>query len=267
MMDLFLAPAGMKWAEYLKKQPYEFAPYDQWKQYYGYKKIDPKTGKPHGFGMGPFATKSKKCEVYAEGYINLGRTGAPLAPHPMNPSSKDYDTLPYFIEPFESPNGELGKQFPLVMTNGRLPFFHHTTLRNNPEIRSIYPVPELWINPDTATLYGVSQGDWIWVESQRGKIQAKARVTGGIPPRVVYMERFWNPETLNTKTHGWREMNVNVLSKNTGPFNDVCGTYTLRGYLVRVKKADGPPEGIWQKPEQFKAWLPEPSEPTKLVKV
>jgi hypothetical protein len=81
------------------------------------------------------------------------------------------------------------------------------------------------------------------------------------------MERFWNPETLNTPTHGWREMNVNLLTKNDAPFNDVVGTYTLRGFLVKVSKADGPPEGIWQKAEEFKPWLPEPSDPTKQVEV
>jgi anaerobic selenocysteine-containing dehydrogenase len=267
MLDLFVAPSGMKWVEYVKKQPYEFAPYDEWKQYYGYKKIDPQTGKPVGFGEAPFGTKSKKCEVYAEGLITLGRTGAPLAPHPMAPASKDYDPLPYFIEPFESPMGELGKKFPLVMTNGRLPFFHHTTLRNIPWLREIYPVPELWIHPDAASTYGVSQGDWVWVESQRGKIQARAYVTKGINPGVVYMERFWNPETLDTNTHGWREMNVNILSKSDGPFNDIMGTYTLRSYLVRVSKADGPPKGVWLKPEDFKPWLPEPSAPAKTMEV
>ena len=84
-------------------------------------------------------------------------------------------------------------------------------------------------------------------------------------PRVVYMERFWNPETLNTKTHGWQEENVNVLSKNTPPFNDVVGTYTLRGYQVKIYKADGAPEGVWTKPEDFKPWMPQPSDPTKNV--
>jgi hypothetical protein len=81
------------------------------------------------------------------------------------------------------------------------------------------------------------------------------------------MERFWNPETLDTATHGWREMNVNTLSKNDGPFNDVFGTYTLRGYQVRVSKADGPPKGVWYKPGDFRPWLPVPSDPTKKVEV
>ena len=70
------------------------------------------------------------------------------------------------------------------------------------------------------------------------------------------MERFWTPETLQKDTHGWKEMNVNLLTKADGPFNDIVGTYTLRGILVKVYKADGPPEGVWTKPEDFKSWLP-----------
>jgi anaerobic selenocysteine-containing dehydrogenase len=253
----------MTWDEFKQKAPFEYMPLDKWKQYYVYKQIDPKTGKPAGF-----STPSKKLEVYLESLITLGRTGAPFTTYPLPPASKDYDPLPYFIEPHESPvSGDLKDKFPLVMSNGRIPFFHHGTLRNSPYVRSIYPVPEIWINPATASTYGVAHGDWTWIESQRGKIRAKARVTAGIPPGIVYMERFWNPETLNTATHGFREMNVNLLSKNDAPFNDVIGTYTLRGYLVRISKADGPPDGIWLKPEQFKAWLPEPSDPTKEVEV
>jgi hypothetical protein len=81
------------------------------------------------------------------------------------------------------------------------------------------------------------------------------------------MERFVFPENYHTETEGWREMNVNVLSKSTAPYNDVVGTYTLRGFLVRVSKAeDGPPKGVWTKPEQFKTWLPQPSDPTEVVK-
>ena len=113
----------------------------------------------------------------------------------------------------------------------------------------------------------MADGDWVWVASQRGRTQAIARVTEGINPGTVCMERFWNPEKLNTPTHGWREMNVNMLTKADAPFNDVVGTYTLRGFLVKVTKAEGPPEGVWLKPEDFKPWLPQPTEPTPEVRV
>lgn len=252
----------MTFKELAQKAPYEAMPIEKWRKYHTYRDMDPKTGKPKGFGR-----PSKKVEIYGEAFITLARTGAPYAPYPLPPASKDYDPLPYFVEPYESPleGSELAKTYPLVMTNGRLPYFHHGTLRNVPWLREIYPAPEIWIHPKAAAKYGISQGDWVNVESLRGKIKAKAWVTEGINPGVVYMERFWTPETLNTDTHGWQEVNVNVLSKNDAPYNDVIGTYTLRGYLVKVSRADdGPPKGVWLKPEEFKAWLPEPSDPAPL---
>ena len=46
----------------------------------------------------------------------------------------------------------------------------------------------------------------------------------------------------------------------------MVGTYTLRDFQVQISKADGAPEGIWQKPQDFKPWMPEPSDTTPNVK-
>jgi anaerobic selenocysteine-containing dehydrogenase len=248
----FTKEVGLTWEEFKAKAPFEYMSKDEWHSYYVYLEPD-ENGKPRGFN-----TPSKKLEVYLESMITLSRTGKPFSPIELPPASKDYEPLPYFIEPYESPNSELAKEYPLVYTGGRVPFYHHSTGRNIPALREIYPVPELTIHTMDAEKYGISDGDWVWIESPRGKTRAKAKVTEGIMPGVVHMERFWTPETLNTETHGWKEMNVNVLTSVSAPYNDVVGTYTLRGFQVKVYKADGPPEGIWQKPEEFKRWLPLP---------
>lgn len=260
----FTSRIGLTWKQFKEKAPFEYLPRDQWRSYYVYRQTDPKTGKPGGF-----ATPSKKLELYLESMIALSRTGKPFSLYELPPASRDYDPLPYYFEPYESPiaSTELAKEYPLVLTSGRVPFYHHGTLRNIPWLREIYPAPELWIHPTAAGQCGVADGDWVWVASQRGRTQAIARVTEGINPGTVCMERFWNPEKLNTPTHGWREMNVNMLTKADAPFNDVVGTYTLRGFLVKVTKAEGPPEGVWLKPEDFKPWLPQPTEPTPEVRV
>ena len=175
----------------------------------------------------------------------------------MPPADKDYEPLPYYLEPTESAvrDDEISREYPLSMTNGRLPIFHHSTLRNMPGLREMMPVPEIWICPEDAQKYGITAAQWTWVESARGRIRAKAQVTKAIRPGTVYMERFWHPETVNTKTHGWQETNVNVLSRSEGPFNDVVGTHVLRGYQVKVYPADHAPEGIWTKPSDFRSWL------------
>lgn len=249
----FTPAVGMTWKEMKEKAPFEYLPKEKWKTYYVYKNIDEKTGKPAGF-----PTPSKKLEIYLDSMITLGRTGQPFSPVELPPVEKDYEPLPYYLEPVESPvkNDEIAKEYPLVMTNGRVPFYHHSTLRNVPGLREMYPVPEIWIYPDTAEKYGIGPDDWVWVESPRGKIRAKALITRGINPGTVCMERFWHPETLTTKTHGWQETNVNVLSKSSAPYNDVVGTHTLRAFQVKIYKADGAPEKIWTKPEDFKTWLP-----------
>ena len=262
LWDHFLARVGLTFEELKEKTPYTYMPKEEWKEYYVYQKPDPKTGLPQGFD-----TPSKKCELYLESMITLGRTGQPFSHCELPPASKDYEPLPYYLEPAESPRGnpEEAAEYPLVMTGGRVPFYHHNTLRNVPWLREIYPVPELWVYPADAEKYGLEDGAWAWIESRRGKIRAVVSVTEGIKPGVVYMERFWNPETLQTKTHGWTEMNVNMLTRADAPFNDVVGTYTLRGFQVKVYPAEGAPEGIWTSPEDFSSWLAKPSDPTQEV--
>ena len=262
LWDHFLGRIGLTYEDLKKQTPYTYMPKEEWKSYYVYKETDPKTDLPKGF-----PTPSKKCEVYLESMITLGRTGQPFAKCELPPASKEYEPLPYYLEPAESPRGEdgLAQEFPLVMTGGRVPFFHHNTLRNIPWLREIYPIPELWMYPSDAEKYGLEDGQWAWIESKRGKIRAVVSVTEGIKPGVVYMERFWNPETLQTKTHGWMETNVNMLTKADAPFNDVVGTYTLRGFLVKVYPAEGAPEGVWTHPQDFSSWLAQPSDPTSEV--
>ena len=251
--------------ELCEKGPITYSPMDTWRQYYVYKQTDPETGKPYGFG-----SHSRRVEPYSDITVKLGRTGYPFALCDEGQVdlgedlSVEYEPVPYYMEPDESPLTDT--EYPLVMTAGRVPYFHHGTLRNVPWLREIQPTAEIWINKQDADKYGITQdGAWVKVTSRRGETYARAVITGAIAPGMVYQERYWNPELLDTdyKDHGsWMAENVNVLTKNDAPFSDVYGTYTLEGFQVKVEQVDDIPFDVWTEPEQFSAWLPEPSDPT-----
>ena len=86
IFDHFLSRIDLTWDKLKEITPYEYMPKEEWKTYYVYKQEDPKTGKPLGF-----PTPSKKCEVYLESMITLGRTGRPFSPIDLPPASKDYE--------------------------------------------------------------------------------------------------------------------------------------------------------------------------------
>ena len=48
---------------------------------------------------------------------------------------------------------------------------------------------ESWveIHPETARQHGIADGDMVWVESKRGRVQARARLYAGVRPNVIHM--------------------------------------------------------------------------------
>jgi len=154
-----------------------------------------------------------------------------------------YEPLPYYEEPPESPvsTPEVAKDFPLVLTTGgRIPVFFNSEHRQLPLCRKGHPEPLAEIHPDTAAKYGIEDGDWMWIESRRGKIQQKAKVTDKIEPRVIHCEHGWWFPERHTVDKGIWESNANVLTNNRAPFDPQMGTYQLRGLLCRVGRVDDP---------------------------
>ena len=212
-----------------------------------------------------FATESRKVEVYCQMLLRMARNGYPFCyPEPQE-ACDDYSPICAFIEPAESPindeaNGE-GGQYPFILTSGRVPHYHHGTMRHAAFSRELYPAPHVRINPRSAADLDIADGDWLKITSRRGEIAGIAELTEGVAPGVVWMERFWNPECFDEsipaeqRSAGWREMNVNVLTKNDAPFNEVYGSYTNRGFTVRVEKGDKP-ANVWIEPEEFQPFMP-----------
>ena len=245
------------WQEMLDDIDHRFTeePIDDYMAYYQYKE-PVSDGPPRGF-----ATMSRKVDVYSEAMLRLARTGFPYMYPFDQPACDDYDPICTFKEPTESPvEGQPGydPEYPLVITTGRLPHFHHGTMRHAPFIREVMPAPELKINPETAAEYGIEHLDWVKITSRRGSSNARAYLTQGIAPGVLITERFWNPEcfdeTQETITPGIEECGYNIMSADE--FQNPCfATNSYRAFTVKIEKTERP-ERIWIESEQFQPFMP-----------
>ncbi len=150
----------------------------------------------------------------------------------------DYDPLPYFVEPPESPYStpELYKEYPLIITSGARsqPYFHSEG-RQIKSLRRLMPDPLVEIHPDTARNLGVKDGDWVWIESPRGRIKQKARLTDGINPGVVNAQHGWWFPEKEPPEYGFKESNINLLTGDM-PYDPHTGSESLRSFLCKVYK-------------------------------
>jgi anaerobic selenocysteine-containing dehydrogenase len=96
------------------------------------------------------------------------------------------------------------------------------------------------VHPETARKLDIQDGDWIWIETQRGRIRMKCQYFDGIEPRVVHAEHgWWFPELPGEEPwlHGVWESNVNVLTEDAPELcNKLSGGWPLKTGLCKVYK-------------------------------
>lgn len=172
-----------------------------------------------------FATITRRAEMYPTLLEDLG-----------------YDPLPEYIEPLETPlsNPELAEKYPLRLTvGGRLAVLYHSEQRvPGHGTRNVYPYPMVQINHEDARPLGIRDGDWVWIETPRGRIRQKAKLDFGIVKGVVAcMPSWWYPELPAEEpwSQGVFESNGNVLTDDSLESLDPrTATWLTRGLLCRV---------------------------------
>ena len=75
------------------------------------------------------------------------------------------------------------------------------------------------------------------IETRRGRIVQRAKVTTRIDPRVIAAEHGWRFPEEDGSDHGVWRSNVNLLTDNQPPYDPAMGTYQLRALLCRVRRA------------------------------
>jgi anaerobic selenocysteine-containing dehydrogenase len=158
---------------------------------------------------GEFRTPSRKIELYSRTLADYG-----------------YDPLPVHVEPSRSPfsTPELARQYPLILTTGaRLLAYTHTQFRNVTGLRRSAPEPVAEVHPDTAAVYGVADGDMMVVETEKGRLEIRARTIADLAPGVVSIP------------HGWAGANASMLTE-LEPRDPVTGYTEMKALLCRIRK-------------------------------
>ena len=173
-----------------------------------------------------FATSSRKVELYSHTFAANG-----------------YPPLPDYEEPAMSPfsQPDLAAQYPLVLTNAKTTTFIHSQLRALPSLRKASPEPTAELHPDTAARYGIKNQEWIMVESPKGGVRVRARVTNRILPGVVCCQHGWWQECRELNLPGYdpyTEQGANPSVLIGSDFRDpISGSLPHRSYLCRVRPA------------------------------
>ena len=195
------------------------------------------TDPPYPFGQWErvFKTPSKKFEFFSQKLAHtLEDLAKKKAEHEGIPEEEALDKIltrlkitargdAAFMPHYEEPRfvGD-PKEYPLYLNTYKLMAHAEGRGANSPWLQEILGTHvgrrwETWveINPTTAQKLGISEGDWVWVESPLGKIKVRAKLHPGAKPDVVNI-----PFERGHRSYGrWAVgSGANPNAENTVPF-------------------------------------------------
>jgi formate dehydrogenase (coenzyme F420) alpha subunit len=166
--------------------------------------------KIYGMREEGFPTLSRKFEIYSNVLKEIG-----------------VDPLPTYLEPQRSPSSspELLEKYPLILSTGnRNRYYTHGQFRRVKSLREKNPEPKAEMGPQTAHIYGISDGDNVIVETNRGHAKMKALVSESVAEGIVLVP------------HGWSgEANANLLT-DTACREPIMGYPEVKALLCSVSK-------------------------------
>ncbi len=184
----------------LSEQRIDYDHLTQFKGGYEYKEREYKKYEHNGFN-----TPTGKVEIYPDDLKNLGFYSSPI---------KMDNHLPY----------EQELDFPLFLTTGaNLPVYTHWQFRYISKLKKKAPEPVFEISLETASHYGLLEGDLAEVQTRYGKIKLKAHLTNAVCPNTIHIPQ------------GWEEGNCNELT-SVQDVDPISGFPNLKSLGCRVNK-------------------------------
>ena len=182
-----------------------------------------------------------------------GKTGGRQPPDYLRERVRThFDPLPFYSEPLETQAIDKDK-YPLNAITQRPMAMYHSWDSQNAWLRQIHAHNYLFLSPRVGAQHGFDDGDWIWVESEHGKVRCMCRFSEAVEPGTVWT---WN--AIGKASGAWAlDQDANESQKgfllnhliseeipakpgehrfsNSDPITGQAAWYDLR---VRVYKAD-----------------------------
>ncbi len=199
-LDTIFSPCGLTWDQFCKTGLYAPEPVY------------------HKYIAQGFATPSGKIELSSRILKDLGHDPLPA----YTAVERDDDT------------------YPLTLMSGvrRQPYYSSqhrqvASLRR----RRLEPVAEM--SASTASALGLAQGDWVWIETHKGRIRQRLKIADMRPDTVSIEYGWWFPERSSAAPElgGVWESNANVLtSAHTDRCDPILGQWGTRDLCCKVYK-------------------------------
>ncbi|MBP6455427.1 MAG: formate dehydrogenase subunit alpha [Chitinophagaceae bacterium] len=118
------------------------------------------------------------------------------------------------------------KDFPFILTTNReLEHYNCGAQTRRTGNAEILLTDTLMINPIDATVHNIEEGDIVCIESARGKIDVKAKITVDIKPGIL------------SSTFHYPEVSMNILTSSVTDSDALCPEYKV--CAVRIRKSKG----------------------------
>ncbi|MBL7828420.1 MAG: formate dehydrogenase subunit alpha [Saprospiraceae bacterium] len=118
------------------------------------------------------------------------------------------------------------KEYPYILTTNReLEHYNAGTMTRRTRNAQILTEDVLLIHPDDAAQHFISDGDLVCIESPRGKVDVKARLTDEVKPGI-----------LSTTFH-FPELQINIVTSDERDSDALCPEYKV--VSVRIRKSRG----------------------------
>ncbi|MDR2109562.1 MAG: molybdopterin-dependent oxidoreductase [Coriobacteriales bacterium] len=172
-----------------------------------------------------FATPSRKAEIYSSTLEQI-----------------EYDPIPEwnFLPETPEANPQLAERYPFRLTIGGRwnPMFHSEWRVPGCGTRSMWPDPIVQIQITDARDLGIRDGDWVWIETPRGRIRQKAKLEWGLKQgTVIAQPSWWYPELPAEEpwSQGIFDCGGNVLTDDSiESLDDKGGMWIARGLLCKI---------------------------------